>query len=57
MILIFFGVHDDLKGEKFIFFDEKALFVMFGVLINLFEAAIILFFIESELLSHLGVYF
>ena len=46
-LLIFFGVPDDLNGEKFILFDEKGLFGLFGVLVNLFEGVITLFFTES----------
>ena len=46
-LLIFFGVPDDLNGEKFVLFYEKGLFGLFGVLVNLFEGVIILFFTES----------
>ena len=40
-------VQGQLLENSLIFFDEKGLFGLFGVLVNLFEGVIILFFTES----------
>ena len=42
------GVQGLLLENSLILFDEKGLFGLFGVLVNLFEGVIILFFTESE---------
>ena len=46
-LLIFLVVSGGLNGEKFILFDEKGLFGLFGGLVNLFKGVIFLLSIES----------
>ena len=50
-------VQGRLLENSLILFDEKGLFGLFGVLVNLFEEVIILFFTESGVKSLLWVYF